>query len=364
MTWFEPTPESPTPYWAEDACYAFTSQQIADLRQSAAQLTSLVLEAIDHAITWGKLSQLGIPAFLHPAIRDSWDRDDPCVYMRLDLAYDGLHPPQLLEVNGQTPTSLIEAAIAQWHWLEDRLSAGLLPPEPTQWNTIHEGLLEQWSYIKARGVERVHFSSAALDEDMATVTYLRDLAQEAGIGSSYLTVEQLGVSGDAAHLLDPFGWPIKQLMWLWPFEFAWESPEAHTLASTQTRFIEPLWKAVTSSKGLLALLHDLFPEHPLVLLASLEPGRLGGRVVSKPLYSREGQNVALPGQPPTPGDYSDLPRLEQRYTELPTFPPDGPRYPVLGVWVAGDEVCGLGVREGQGRVTDNRASFVPHVVTT
>ena len=86
-------------------------------------------------------------------------------------------------------------------------------------------------------------------------------------------------------------------------------------------------------------------------------------MVRKPLYSREGQNVQLPGQESTPGAYADLPVVEQAYTELPTaHAPDGPRYPVLGVWIAGSEVCGLGIREGRSRVTDNRATFAPHVV--
>ena len=86
-------------------------------------------------------------------------------------------------------------------------------------------------------------------------------------------------------------------------------------------------------------------------------------MVHKPLYSREGQNVTLPGHPSTPGEYSAYPLIEQQYVHLDTHDaPDGPRYPVLGVWIAGEDVCGLGIREGRSRVTDNRASFIPHVI--
>ena len=364
FTWFAPTPEHPVPYWSEDGYYAFTPAQIEHLRAASQDLTTLVLEATGHAIDRGRLAELGIPAFLHSAVRDSWEQDDPTVYMRLDLAYDGQGGVKLLEVNAQTPTSLLEAAVSQWQWLEDQQARGELPAGATQWNTIHEGLTEQWAHLKAaRGLTEVAFSSARVDEDAATVTYLRELAGAAGLRTSFIFTEELGTSPTEPYLLDTWSLPIRQLMWLWPFEFAWESRDAAFLASTGTRFIEPLWKAVTGSKGLLALLHELNPGHPNLLPATLTPGALGADVVRKPLFSREGQNVQLPGQASTPGAYADLPVVEQAYTELPTaHAADGPRYPVLGVWIAGDEVCGLGIREGRSRVTDNRATFAPHVV--
>ncbi|MCP2013295.1 glutathionylspermidine synthase [Deinococcus sp. HSC-46F16] len=364
MTWYAPTPEHPVPYWGEEGYYAFTPGQIEELKRDAQDLTNMVLETTGVAIEGGRLGELGIPAFLHPAVRESWDRDDPTLYMRLDLAYDGRGRARLLEVNAQTPTSLVEAAVCQWQWLEDRLERGELPAGTGQWNTIHEGLGEQWAYlVRERGVTQAHFSSARDVEDIATVTYLRDLAGAAGVTGSFLAADEVGTSPQEPFLLDTWTLPIRNLMWLWPFEYAWESRDSSFLATTQTRFIEPLWKAVTSSKGLLALLHERYPDSGLVLPASLTPGRLGANVVRKPLYSREGQNVQLPGEAATAGAYGDLPLVEQAYVELPTFPAgDGPRYPVLGVWVAGDEVCGMGIREGRGRVTDNRATFAPHVV--
>ncbi|MFC4637470.1 glutathionylspermidine synthase family protein [Deinococcus hohokamensis] len=363
FSWYAATPDHPVPYWGEDVAYAFTPTQVAAVRRGAQELTRLVLEATGHAIEHGRLSELGIPTFLHGAVRESWDRDDPTLYMRLDLAYDG-EALKLLEVNAQTPTSLLEAAVCQWQWLEDRLEAGEVPAGTIQWNTIHEGLLEQWAHLReARGVTQAHFSAARNDEDIATVTYLRDLAQAQGVSGSFLLAEEVGTRDGERWLLDTWALPIRTLMWLWPFEFAWEGRDAAHLATTETRFLEPLWKAVTGSKGLLALLHELNPGHELLLPARLTPGVLGEAVVRKPLFSREGQNVTLPGEPSTPGEYGDLPLVEQAYTRLPEFQAlDGPRYPVLGVWVAGDEVCGLGIREGRGRVTDNRATFAPHVV--
>ncbi|MFC6591317.1 glutathionylspermidine synthase family protein [Deinococcus lacus] len=358
--------DAPVLYWAEDAAYVFSAAEQQALEQDAQAITDMVLAATEEAISGGHLAALGIPDFLEAAVRESWERDDPSVYLRLDLAYQPGGPPRLLEVNGQTPTSLLEAAVCQWQWLEDRLErgemGGEIAPNAGQWNTIHEALGEQWAHLRAaRGVQEVCFSAAWNEEDIATVTYHRELANAAGLRTAFIHLDDLGLSRESDYLLDLWPRPIEHLMWLWPFEFAWDAAAGEQLAATHTRFIEPLWKAVTSSKGLLALLHQLYPDDPRILPASLTPGTLPGPTVQKPLYSREGQNVRLPGQPATPGDYGGYPLIEQAYAELPTFfAPDGPRYPVLGVWAAGDEVCGLGIREGRGRVTDNRASFVPH----
>lgn len=363
--WYAPTPDHPVPYWSEEAYYSFNAKQIENLQQDSQELTNIVLEATNYAITKGRLRDLGIPDYLHHPIQYSWEQDDPSLYMRLDLAYNGTDRPKLLEVNAQTPTSLLESAVCQWQWLKDQQEYQQLPYHATQWNTIHEGLLEQWQYlIHERGVKNIHFCSADNSEDYATVTYLRELAGQIKASTHFLLAEQIGTSVHQKYLLDLANIPIQYLMWLWPFEYAWDSKDSSFLASTRTQFIEPLWKAVTSSKGLLVLMHELYPKHELLLPATFHSGALGSYVVKKPLYSREGQNVTLPGETSTPGEYSHFPLIEQEYTTLPTFEThDGPRYPVLGVWIAGDEVCGLGIREGRGRVTDNRATFVPHIVT-
>lgn len=370
FTWHTGSREAPFPYWEEDAAYAFSPAEIEVLERRSGELVALALDATAHAIETRRLAELGIPEFLHQAVQASWDRDDPSIYLRLDLAYVGeRQEPQLLEINAQTPTSLLEAAVCQWQWMEDRQESGELTEGTTQWNAIHEALTEQWRWAaKERGVKDVTFAAARLDEDLATSTYLEELARAAGIKTQRLWVDEIGSSAAMSHLADLWGLPIDHLAMLWPFEFAWEGRDAAYLASTRTRFIEPLWKAVMSSKGLLPIMHELAPEHPCVLPArfvdSLSLTDVGAQPVRKPLWSREGQNVQLPGQLPTSGEYGDLPLIEQAYAELPEFQVGAGerRYPVLGVWVAGDEPCGLGVREGISRVTDDRARFVPHLI--
>ncbi|GIF02305.1 hypothetical protein Ari01nite_97690 [Paractinoplanes rishiriensis] len=43
----------------------------------------------------------------------------PSIYGRFDLWYNGAGSvPRLLEYNAQTPTSLVEPAVIQWHWMD------------------------------------------------------------------------------------------------------------------------------------------------------------------------------------------------------------------------------------------------------
>ena len=60
-----------------------------------------------------------------------------------------------------------------------------------------------------------------------------------------------------------------------------------------TRFIEPPWKAILSTKGILPLLWEMAPGHPNLLEAYFEDdpnaARLGDRYARKPLHSREGE---------------------------------------------------------------------------
>ena len=105
------------PYWREDACYVFSGREIDVLEKATVELQRLCLKAVEHVLEKGRFREYGIPPSLIPLIRESWERDEVSIYGRFDLAYDGSGFPKLLEYNADTPTSLVEAAIAQWYWL-------------------------------------------------------------------------------------------------------------------------------------------------------------------------------------------------------------------------------------------------------
>jgi glutathionylspermidine synthase len=111
------------PYWDESACYVFSAREIDELEAAANTLHQLCLDAAQVVIDRDWWARLGIPDKAVPTILDSWNRDDPSLYGRFDLAYDGVTPPKLLEYNADTPTALIEAAVVQWYWLQERFPA-------------------------------------------------------------------------------------------------------------------------------------------------------------------------------------------------------------------------------------------------
>jgi len=59
------------------------------------------------------------------------------------------------------------------------------------------------------------------------------------------------------------------------------------------------------------------------------------------------------------GEYGAEGFIFQQLFELPDF--DG-NYPVIGSWIIGQEPAGLGIREANGLITDNKSRFVPHLI--
>src|SRR6185436_5393107 len=106
-------------YWDESACYELTLDEIDALEKAGNDLHELCLKAAEHVIETNLFHLLSIPEDAIPFIIKSWERDDFSLYGRFDLAYSPGQPPKLLEYNADTPTALVEAAVAQWHWLED-----------------------------------------------------------------------------------------------------------------------------------------------------------------------------------------------------------------------------------------------------
>ena len=59
--------------------------------------------------------------------------------------------------------------------------------------------------------------------------------------------------------------------------------------------------------------------------------------------------------------HPDAARQAQGLAPLPEFGgPQGPRYPVIGSWIVGDQPAGIGIREDDSPITKNSSRFVPH----
>jgi glutathionylspermidine synthase len=346
------------PYWNESAFYEFTAKEVDVLEAATNELEKMTLAAAQHAIDNKLYARMGIPEKAIPLIESSWEAEPPALYGRFDLAYDGVHPPKLLEYNADTPTSLLEAAVVQWYWLEE------LFPKRDQFNSLHERLIALWKeltpYLPGG---RVDFCSMDDLEDGMTVTYLEDTAQQAGLKTSIFPIDEVGWNGET--FVGPDDGPLGAIFKLYPWEWMVREAFGQHIGKDGTLWIEPPWKMLLSNKGILPVLWELYPRHPYLLEASfLGPGLMMSWV-KKPLLGREGANITLhqPGKDvETPGDYGAEGFIYQDCAPLRSF--DG-KYPVIGSWIIGHEegnaAGGMGIREADSPITTNTSQFVPHL---
>lgn len=359
--------EGEHPYWLEDRAYLFPADEIDEIEAATNDLHQLFLLGVAHLVKTGTLGRVGIPEAFQGLVADSWRRGDRSLYGRFDLAYCGKDagPPKCLEYNADTPTSLVEAAIIQHHWFLDRY------PDRDQFNSIHETLVEQWKEIRVGdGVDELHFMHADDSEDNATVGYLRDTAEAAGIRTHAHWLEEVRYNaGDPRYLVEISGREreIAALFKLWPWEHIFlEVQTSLPTVVDHTRFYEPMWKAALSSKAMLAVLWELFPGHPNLLPAyfSADPFAREAGFVEKPFFSREGSNVRIIANGDTVavngGPYSGAKVYQQRASLFEAKSACVTTYAILGSWVVGGKACGMGIREGRDLITTNTTPFVPH----
>ncbi|MFE1347955.1 glutathionylspermidine synthase family protein [Streptomyces sp. NPDC058757] len=358
------------PYWDESAYYSFTLPEVEALEEVVEELHAMCLAAAAHIVERNRFADLGITdPRVAERVAESWRRraELPSLYARFDLVYDGTGPAKMLEYNADTPTSLVEAASPQWFWMEERF------PGADQWNSLHERLVDAWKrqapLLPPGPVHFAHSETDELGEDLMTVAYLRETAEQAGLATEALSVERIGWDRLSRRFVDEKLRFIRSCFKLYPWEWLVTDRFGRHVLSTldngggsgTTCWIEPAWKMLLSNKALLAILWELYPGHPNLLPAYLDgPRELAATTgwAAKPLLGREGAGVTLHEAGSEPA-VRDEPCCYQGLAPLPDF--DGNRT-LLGAWVVEDEAAGLGIRESAGAITDEYARFLPHVI--
>jgi glutathionylspermidine synthase len=264
----------------------------------------------------------------------------------------------LLEYNANTPTALLEASVVQWYWRQE------VRPATDQFNSIHEKLIAKWADLRPylRG-NPLYFTSMRDDEDLMTVTYLRDTAGQGGVKSEFLYVDDIGWNESTGTFRDLDERVISSIFALYPWEWLLKDFAGPILNTYRTMdWIEPIWKMMWSNKAILAILWEMFPGHPNLLEAHLDGPHSMRHFVKKPLLSREGQNITVhtpSGETQTAGTYGEEGYVWQALARPAVF--DG-QTPVIGSWYIMDQgPAGIGIRESPaGSITTNLSRFVPH----
>ena len=339
------------------------------------ELYDMVVEAAEHIVENNLFHEIGIPFNLVDIIKESWENDVHWhLYGRFDLAggVDG-KPIKLLEFNADTPTALFETAILQWAMLkQDGLE------ESSQFNALYEALVDNFKRLvtleedvsdfeeRYDGWDFLFTSVKGNSEEENTVRLLQHIATEAGYQTEFAYIDELEFSAEEGINYNDKSYE------LWFKLIPWEdiALEESDLAMLLTNIIKnqkaiifnPAYTLLFQSKGLLKILWDLYPDHPLLLETSFEPLE-GQKQVKKPVFGREGGSVSILDADgndleSVEGDYDNHKMVYQAYTELATDSQDQSYQ--AGVFYA-YEACGLGFRKG-GKILNNMSKFVGHIV--
>ncbi len=337
------------------------------------QLYEMYIEAAQHVIDTNKFEALGIPENLIELIKYSWDNDRQWhIYGRFDLA-GGLNsqPIKLIEFNADTATCIPETAIVQWASLKaNRLD------ETQQFNTLYEALTAQFKELKTQNPNHeptlLISTMEGFPEDDTNMQVLGEAAREAGFEVAFEHIENVEfspVEGIYKQSSDN-GSFTKYDFWfkLVPWEYiGWDEPElvqilTQLVTSGKTIVLNPAYTLLFQSKGILKVLWDLYPNHPLLLYTDNKP--LENQIsVEKVLFGREGANVRIFSNTQddiahTDGEYTEQAKVYQQYVDF--LQDTHGNYYQAGVFFSA-EACGLGFRRG-GKIINNTAQFCGHLI--
>ena len=343
--------------------------------EAANELYDMFVEAGEYVIKNNLFSELDIPFNMVELIKLSWENDVHWhLYGRFDLA-GGIDnkPIKLLEFNADTPTSLIESSIAQWALLKYN---GL--DEHRQFNNIFDAIRDNFQRLVtlSESVEnfsdyydgwKILFSSVKGHiEDEETTKYLQTIADEAGFITEFAYVDEVEFGDDGIFYNgENYEYWFKLIPWE---SIAIEEGGLLTLLeeiikNQKAIILNPAYTLLFQSKGILKILWELFPNHPLLLETSNKP--LKNRAfVEKKCFGREGENITIYDKDgevldKKDGEYDNFKSIYQEFYELNKDEKNN--YYQAGVFFA-YEGCGVGFRSSNRLILEDRAKFVAHMI--
>jgi glutathionylspermidine synthase len=361
-------------YYVADELVKVSEGEADAYYAAASELYDMYVQAGQHVIDRSLYRLLDIPPEMTALIEDSWE-DDRNFHLlgRFDLAggLDGL-PVKLIEFNADTPSLIFEVALIQWMLLRHNKL-----PEEKQYNKLYETLRESFERMRglhpefARPDSIPHALFSCFDlwiEDENTARLMEEIAYESGWITGFEYVDKVFFHPENGVGTGGSDGSYDYWFKLIPYEYIWrEEPEllatlAKLLSDRKIVLLNPPYAMLFQSKGIMKVLWDLFPGHPLLLETGFEPLR-GKKCVEKKTLSREGASIAVRDAggsiiSGTGGDYDMYTSVFQEFTELPADA-SGRLYQA-GVFFS-YEPCGLGFRRERGIIT-NHSQFAGHII--
>ena len=250
--------------------------------------------------------------------------------------------------------------------------------EESQFNTIYESISNNFKRLITLfdDVElfderydgwKILFSSISNNaEEEATTRLLQQMATDAGFNTAFEYLENTHFDEEGIYDADENSYEYWFKLYPWE-DIAVDEPE---LATTLTNIMQnqkaiilnPAYTLLFQSKGMLKILHDMFPDSPYLLKSSFEPLK-GIKQVEKSVFGREGANTQIIESngsivEKTEGPYENYKKVYQEYVDF-AKDSDGAKYQA-GLFFA-YEACGLSFRKGS-EIMDNMSKFVGHVI--
>ena len=354
---------------------SITQDEAEAFYEATNELYDMYVAAAEYVINNDLFHELGIPFNLVDIIKSSWENDVHWhLYGRFDLAggIDG-KPIKLIEFNADTPTSLFETAIIQWAMLKfNNLD------EAAQFNDVYEALVENFKRLitleedTSRFDEyyegwKILFSSIAGSvEDENTTRLLESAARDAGFECDFAFVDEVSFDDENGIFWNGQNWEYWFKLIPWEMIAIDESDLAliikNIIKNQKAIILNPAYTLLFQSKGIMKILWDLYPNHPLLLESSFEPLN-GKKQVKKPFLAREGANVSIINSDGSieiqnDGEYANGKFLYQEFADF-AKDENGNSYQA-GMFFA-FEGCALGFRKGKD-IIDNYSKFVGHII--
>ena len=368
------TDDDNTPYIG-DEIIEISQNEANAYYEAANELYDMFVNAAQYVIDNNLFHELGIPFNLVQIIKDSWENEVHWhLYGRFDLAGGtGGKPIKLIEFNADTPTSVFETAIIQWALLKENNMESV-----AQFNDFYDALHDNFKRLVTLNGDldnfdkhyegwKILFSSVAGNqEEEKTTKLLQNIATQAGFQTEFAYVDEVEFSDEDGIFYNGENYEFWFKLLPWEVIAIEESDLAmilqNIIKNQKAIILNPAYTLLFQSKGILKILWDLYPNHPLLLESSFEP-IIGKKCVKKPFLAREGANIAIFDEngvkiKETDGEYKNQKFLYQEFYEFDSD--EAKNLYQAGVFFA-YEACALGFRKG-GLVIDNASKFIAHYI--
>lgn len=343
------TPEN-NPYWVEDKIYTFTQNEIDKIKQATQTLYTMCLNVVNFVVNNPEyLFKLKIPEQAHKFIIHSWNNRKVELYSRFDLMVGENGQIKMAEINAQTPQSILEAGRIQRDWAKHF--------KVNQYNEITERFHDAFEDL---GIDSLHFTCVNHEvEDREGVKYIQDCCR---LYNKFLYIEDIG--WDGYNFVDLQNKIITNLFLLYPFEWLVEEEFFKNITFENFNPINPWWTYILTSKGVLPLLWELYPNNEYLLPAYWNKPN-DGTWVAKSLYGREGANISIVDNNTTilstiDNNYSKtFGEIYQKFEPIKKY---NGFTPIVGSWVINSEPAGIGIREDSNIITGICGRFLPHMI--